>query len=393
MRIYCRRCGASAAATFQTLCQCGGMIDVEYALDRATLHDSPNPYVRFADLLPIERVHAKLPSEARYTPLIHATRLGRAAGLTALYVKDDTTLPTCSTKDRMAAVALAYLWERGVRSFCTSSTGNSSTAYAHAIRAYPDMHLHLFSAERFVPRVQHAGHVQVTHHCLRGATFVEASDFAVTYARRHGLVAEGGFFNPGRREGLKLAFLEASEQLGRPIDWYVQAVSSAMGVLGAAKGARELQRMGRIERSPRILCVQQQSCAPMAHAYAEGSECILPHHLVAQPDGIAEAILRGDPSRAYPYVRQLVVDSAGDIVAVSEAEIRQARQMVEQLEGLRPCFSASAAVAGVLKQARCGRLAREHTVLINLTGAVREDSAPAGALRWLERDGTDWVAA
>ncbi len=35
-----------------------------------------------------------------------------------------------------------------------------------------------------------------------------------------------------RREGLKLAFLEAAEQVPGPIDWYVQAISSGMGVYG-----------------------------------------------------------------------------------------------------------------------------------------------------------------
>ena len=73
---------------------------------------------------------------------------------------------------------------------------------------------------------------------MRGASFVEAADYAVAYARQHKLVSESGFFNPARREGLKLAFLEACDQVPEPIDWYVQAVSSAMGVYGAFKGAK-----------------------------------------------------------------------------------------------------------------------------------------------------------
>ena len=370
-RHRCLDCDAEYPSGFHPFCDaCGGMVDIDYTLETARLADSPDPYVRFADLLPLTSTRGRLP-KAEYTPLIHAARLGREIGLSSLYLKDETVLPTGTTKDRMAAVSVAYLHERGVRDFCASSTGNSSTAFAYAIRAFPDMRLYLFTAESFVKRVQHAEHAQVRHFGLRGASFVEAAAFAGTYASRHGLVAESGFFNPGRREGLKLAFLEAAEQAPGPIDWYVQAVSSAMGVYGAYKGAKELRGMGRLDRVPRLLCVQQETCAPMARAYADGSETIRPEHRVAKPDGIAEAILRGDPTKAYPPVRRIVMESGGDFAAVSETEIRAARRSVEDLEGLSPCFSASTAVAGLAKLAREGRVARDALVVVNLTGSDR----------------------
>jgi threonine synthase len=367
------------------------MIDIEYSIDQARLKDSPNPYIRFADILPIKEVHDRLPAEARYTPTLHAMRLGEYLGLAHLYLKNETVLPTCTTKDRMAAVSLAYLWECGVRAFCTSSTGNSSTSYALAIKAYPGMQLYIFTAEKFLSRVMHADHPQVIHFCMKDASFVEAAEFSAIYARRHGLAAEGGFFNLGRREGLKLAFLEATEQIERPIDWYVQAVSSAMGVYGTYKGARELYRMGRIDRMPKTLCVQQSSCAPMANAYSEGTSHIMPHHIVSKPHGIAQAILRGDPSRAYPYVRHIVAESGGDLISVSEDEIRDASRLVKELEGVSPCFSASTAIAGLMKKVRNGTLSRNDTILINLTGADRKDTSPAQDVRWLRRTADDWA--
>ena len=54
----------------------------------------------------------------------------------------------------------------------------------------------------------------------------------------------------------------------------------------------------------------------------------------------------GEPRfTAYPYVRQMVLDSNGTCVIASETEIREARQMVRELEGIDPCFSSSCAVA------------------------------------------------
>jgi threonine synthase len=390
----CLACGKEPPDGFHPFCSaCGGMVDVQYALEKVKLADSPNPYVRFAELLPLSMLHCRLP-EAAYTPFVHATRLGRKLCLTSIFLKDETVLPTRSTKARMASVSLAYMRERGVRGFCASSTGNSGTAFAYGIRAHPEMHLFLFTAEDFVGRVQHADHSQVTHFGVLDASFAEAAEFASTYARRHGLVSESGFFNPGRREGLKLAFLEASEQAPRPIDWYVQAVSSAMGIYGAHKGAKELLLMKRIARTPRLLCVQQESCAPMARAYAESSEYIRPEHLVARPTGIAQAILRGDPTRAYPHVRRVVKESGGDFTAVTEVEIREARRLIEDEEGLSPCFSASAAVAGVVKLARKGAFSRDSLVVINLTGGDRTEAGQAAGtnIEWLDRTPCGWHA-
>jgi len=365
------------------------MVDVEYALGEVKLADSTNPYIRFAGLLPLTSP-GRLP-EATYTPVVHARRLGRQLGMESLFLKDETTLPTKSTKDRMAAVSLAYLHERGVRAFCASSTGNSGTSFAYAIRSYPDMHLFLFTAEAFVPRVQYADHSRVSHFGMRDASFVEAGDYSTEYARQHGLVSESGFFNPARREGLKLAFLEASEQIPQPINWYVQAVSSAMGVYGAYKGAKEMLQMKRIQQLPRLLCVQQESCAPMARAFADGSPGIRSRDLVARPSGIAEAILRGNPTRAYPHVRRIVLESSGGFVIVNEKEIREARETIENAEGLSPCFSASAAMAGVIKLRREDSFPRNDVVLVNLTGADRSEIEQSSRIEWLERSSAGWI--
>ncbi len=391
MRQFCIKCDKSPGSAFRPFCECGGMVEVEYDLKKVALHDSANPYVRFADLLPIKALHDRLPVDATFTPVVHARRLGASLGMPSLYLKDETVLPTRSTKHRMAAISLAYLWECGVRSFCTSSTGNSSTAYAYAIQSHPDMHISLMTAGSFIQRVQHAEHDQVTHFGLRDASFVNAFEFAGSYAKARGLVSEHGFFNPGRREGLKLAFLEASEQIPAPIDWYVQAVSSAMGVYGSYKGARELHGLGRIKHLPKLLCVQQQKCSPMAQAFREGSPVIQPHHIVPRPAGIAEAILRGNPTQVYPYIRHIVTESAGDIVAVDENEIREARRMVGELEGLTPCFSASTAIAGLIKQVRGGLFPVKETVMVNLTGADRTGEPPPKRVTWLKREENGWV--
>ncbi len=368
------------------------MTEAIYDLSAVELHRSSNPYIRFRELLPVSD-DALLPRDAAYTPTIHARRLGAWLGLPRLYLKNETVLPTGTTKDRVAAVALPYLYECGVRSFCTSSTGNSSTAYAQAIRRFPDdFRMVLFTASDFRDRVQYEPCDQVTHYVLRGASFVEAFAVAGAFARRNGIVSEQGFFNLGRREGLKLAWLEAVDQVPGTIDWYVQAVSSAMGVWGVNKAAWELCSMGRISRPPRLLCVQQQSCAPMARAWASSATSIHPQHVEQDPSGIAQAILRGDPTRTYPFVHKIVAESRGAITSASEARIREARRMVEDLEGVSPCFSAATALAGLIGLVRQGAISRADTFLVNLTGSDRPAASRAGSqqARWLVRTEEGW---
>jgi len=387
----CVSCRKPASEPFAAFCACGALIEAEYDLEKASLRRSPNSLVRFFDILPVCDPKNLVQWDTPYTPCVHAKALGTLLGMPRLYLKDETVLPTGTTKDRMASVAAAYLRECGVRRFCTSSTGNSSTAYAHAINHFPEMRMFLFTAEDFGARVDYGTGTQVTPFVLRDATFVDAFNCSSQFAKDFGLVSERGFFNPGRREGLKLAFLEATDQIPTTIDWYVQAVSSAMGVYGTYKGARELVAMGEIDRVPRLLCVQQETCAPMVHAFDEGSNVIRPHHVVHRPSGIAKAILRGDPSRAYPYVRAFVVESGGTFTSVSEAQIREARTMIEEHENLSPCFSASAAFAGLTRLVRENRFPVNDTVVVNLTGRDRPAVPYPDTVRFLTKDGEKWV--
>lgn len=389
-RTECTGCGAELGGGFFPFCPtCGEMSDVVYDLTSVELRDSPSPYLRFLDLLPVTDA-SLLPAAARPTPVVHANRIGAAAGLPWLYLKDETGLPTGTTKDRMAAVGLLYLYECGVRSFTTSSTGNSSTAYAHALARVPELVMYVFTASEFRHRLSLEGSERLVDVVLEDATFVEAFTAAGEFAERRGLVAERGFFNPGRREGLKVAWLEAAEQVPRHIDWYVQAVSSAMGVYGVYKAARELEELGLAGPPPRLLCVQQETCAPMVSAWRDGSEQIRPEDIVHQPTGLASAILRGDPSRAYPHVRRIVQESGGTFAAVSEGEIREAHRALHELERVPSCYAGATALAGLLQMRRNGVVAPTETVLVNVTGSDRPGTPPTAATRRLQRGAAGW---
>jgi threonine synthase len=390
-KVTCAKCKLQQSQVYSPFCQsCGSLTEAYFDVERARLRDSDNPYERYFDLIPVLDKDL-LPKNATMTPTIHAGNLGEFLGLPNLYLKDETAQPTGTTKYRMAAVSLPYLYESGVTDFCTSSTGNSSTAYANLIHLIPELKMNLFTGDAFRNRVNYRSSSQITHYILHGASFAEAFNVAARFADVHGHTSERGFFNLGRREGLKLAWFESIEQIDGPVDWYVQAVSSAMGVYGAYKAAKESLALGIAEKLPRLLCAQQESCSPMVRAWQDGSETIQPRHIVENPTGIAKAILRGDPSRVYPYMRAIVKESDGAFLSASEAEIREARKLVLELEGIDICFSASTAVAAIIKSARKNLITKNDRILINLTGRDRTSKDIPQDVIHLHKKQDDWV--
>jgi threonine synthase len=350
------------------------MVDVKYALDRVHIRDSSNPLLRFFDLLPLKDEASICWLGEGNTPTVHARALGRHLGLQKIYLKDETKNPTRTTKDRMASVVLSYFRDVGVREFACSSTGNSSTSFAHGVERFPGFKLHVFVGRDFLHRMNFDSGPRVKVYWVKDATFAQAHECARGFAQNNPLVTgERGFFNPGRREGLKLAFLEGVLDMPESPHWYFQAVSSGMGVYGVWRGAQQLYGLGRLRRLPRLACVQQHSCSPMVHSWKAGSAVTRKEDVVEEPIGIAEAILRGNPTNTYPHLHAVVRESGGTFESVTDDEIREAQRMVFELEGIEACESAATTVAAMKKMAAAGELRRDDVVFVNITGAHRSE--------------------
>jgi threonine synthase len=375
-RMACRSCGKDySAAGFHPMCECGGMVDVDYPLHHAELKDDPNPLVRFFDFLPVRKRENLCWLGEGNTPTVHARALGRRLGLDKLYLKDETKNPTRTTKDRMASVVLSFFKDIGVSEFACSSTGNSSTSFATGVERFPGFKLHVFVGRDFLHRMNFDSSERIKVYWVKDATFAEAHECARAFSQANKKVTgERGFFNPGRREGLKLAFMEGALDMPESPHWYFQAVSSGMGVYGAWKGAEQLYGLGLIDRLPRLACVQQRTCAPMVDSWRAGSRVTRPQDIVREPVGIAEAILRGSPVNTYPHLHDVVKASGGTFESVTDDEIRDAQRMLSDLEGNEACEAASTTVAAVRKMATAGELRRDEPIFLNLTGALRTEA-------------------
>ena len=363
----CAHCGRAFGSEFRTRCpDCAGLVEIAYDLERARLRDGDDPFERFGDLLPIEDPAAALRLHDGITPCVRADALARGMGLSSVYLKLEASNPSGTTKDRMASVVLSRFRELGVSEFVTSSTGNSSNSLALGLERFPGPLMHLFLGGSFASRFRHE-HDGIELHVLEDSDFSGAFAAARAFAHDRGLPFEGGFFNPLRRAGLKTAYLEAVDQVDGPIDWYVQATSSAMGVYGTAKGAGELLALGRIDHVPRMVCVQQETCAPIVRGVERDLPALPDELVVDEPHGIVPAILRGDPRGCYPYVYRMLKESGGTAVSVSEWEILAARDRLHEDEGLTCGLAAATTIAALKKLSERGLVGTEDRVLLNLT--------------------------
>lgn len=352
---------------------CQGALETRLTLADAARRDHSSPERAYIDFLPLSSPELLDDGLTTRTPCRPAPRLGEAIGVPGLWVKDESQQPTGSTKDRLASVVLAVMRQFGIKEFVASSTGNTSTALARAAWRDSAMRAHFFCGREFVTNHDVRTGQKVALTVVEGS-YVDAGDAARRFATEHGIHLEGGFFNWARREGLKVAYLEAIDQMPAAPDVVVQAISSGMGMVAAHKGITEYLRTGAIDRMPRLLMAQQDTCAPMAAAWREGRTELTERDRVATPSGLATAILLGDATPYYPYIARIATDSGGAIVAVGQADLVAAKRMLADLEGLDVCYASAATVAAVRDEVAAGRIGPDETVLVNLTGRARNNA-------------------
>lgn len=368
MPFHCIDCQSDSTDVLNGVCAlCGGLIDVSYA-EYTIINSSQAPNVRYRNLLPVVSSQALHRIPTWQTPL-RADRHFNCHNSPSTYFKDETPNATGSTKDRMASIAIPFLFERGVRTIALSSTGNSALAIARALNFFPEMNAHFFLGTDFLePVASSLSQPRIEVHEV-ASDYAEARIHATQFARAHAIYDDQGFLNLGRREGLKTAYLEAYEQMPLFPDVVVQAVSSGMGIWAAYKAATEFAAIqGRVLKLPRFVCAQEATCAPMVTAARAGSIVIRPQDVVTHPVGLAKALLLGNPSGSYPWVSRIVRHSTGRFVAVSHDEIVASQKRIAIDLEIPLCKASAVAVAAADKLRMEGWITEEESVLVLLGG-------------------------
>ncbi len=368
----CRNCGHAQPLAIAYVCPaCFGPLEVTYdhavsgaALTRDTIAARAPGIWRYLELLPVDVAPARsLPVGS--TPLIAADRLGPTLGVDRLWLKDDTRNPSLSFKDRAVAVAAARAVAFGVPALACASTGNLAGATAAAAAAVGLPAYVFIPADLEQEKVDHALAYGATVVPIDG-TYDDVNRLCLEIADETGW----GFVNinlrPFYAEGSKTLAYEIAESLGwRTPDVVVGPVASGAMFTRVARGFEELAEIGLVERRPiRFVGGQATGCAPVADAWAAGTDVIEP---VRAPDTIVRSLAIGNPADGR-YVVEVARASGGSVESVPDDVTAAAIRDVARLEGLYPETAGGVTLGAVAATRRRGVIRDGDEVVALLTG-------------------------
>ena len=385
--LKCRECARPYPAKPLHVCEfCFGPLEVDYdypaigaALTRQEIEAGPPSIWRYRALLPLDS-EVTVGRYCGFTPLVQARNLGKALGLTQLYVKNDTVNhPTLSFKDRVVAVAVNKAREFGFPVVACASTGNlANSVAAHAAEGG-------LSSFVFIPSDLEQGKVLGTS--IYGPTVVavdgtydEVNRLCSEVADKYGWAFVNINIRPYYGEGSKTFGYEIAEQLGwRAPDHVIVPAAGGSLITKIWKGLHEFHKLGFIPAvRTRMHVAQAAGCGPIVTAVKAGSEIIRP---VKQPRTIAKSLAIGNPADGY-YAFKVVKDSGGAGEHATDEEIVEAMKLLAVTEGIFAETAGGVTVAATKKLVQQGAIGRDQVTVISVTGnGLKTQEAVAAQLR------------
>jgi len=343
---------------------------IRQAVSRDTLASRESTMWRYRELLPLPDGAERVTLGENISPVLPCPRLGRELGLSQLFIKDESQLPTGSFKSRGMAMAVSMAKHLGIKRFGIPTAGNAGGALAaYAARA---------GIEAFVFMPDDTPVINQLEAHLCGAR-VFLVDGLITDCGR--IVREGkeamGWFDmstlkePYRLEGKKTMGLELAEQFHwRLPDVILYPTGGGTGLIGMGKAFLELRELGWLEteRTPRMISCQSDGCAPIVQAFASGERFAQPFaNAHTKASGLRVPAAVGD-FMMLDTIRQ----SGGCAVAGQEGNITTWMERVAGLEGIAICPETAVCFDCLQKLCDRGAIGRDEQVVVFNTGAAQK---------------------
>ena len=282
----------------------------------------------------------------------------------SLLLQDETRNPTHSYKDR-ATIALALKAKNlGISEISAASTGNAGSSLA-GICARLGMKSHVF-----VPKnIPEAKRIQIQSygsniHVVDG-DYDEAFDLCLEISKKNKWYNRNTAYNPLTIEGKKSAAFDIFiNTKGNIPDVIYIPVGDGVIISGIYKGFSELNKLGLINKIPRLIAVQ-----------AEGSSAVVDYignnRFEYKPAStIADSISAGAPRNLF-LAAMSVRETGGEGIKVSDQEILAAQKELAERFGILVEPSCAAAFAGFSKNNNL--LNGSERVMLLLTGSGLKD--------------------
>ena len=190
---------------------------------------------------------------------------------------------------------------------------------------------------------------------------------------------------PFYAEGSKTLAFETAEQLGWQVpDHVVVPVGSGSLLTKIRKGFDELHTVGLLDEAPvvRVSGAQAAGCAPVANAFAAGTDTVQP----VKPKTIAKSLAIGNPADG-PFAIDAVRDTGGGFAAVSEEEIVDGIRLLARTEGIFGETAVGVTIATLKRLAAEGVVRSDERVVAYVTGhglktldAIAADAGPTATI-------------
>ena len=331
---------------------------------------------------------APIPESARltlgegHTPIVRSCRLGPSVGLKNLYFKLESVNPSGSYKDRFAVVAISEMKARGQTRCVATSSGNTGAALAAycavagiqceitivegapvgKLRQMLAYGAKLFRVKGFGIDSQISAEVfnRLQRQCERPEAAMQISAFQ---------------YSPVGMTGIHSLAHELAAQ--GPAHWdHVFCMAGGGGlVLGTARGFEQLLEAGKIERLPRVECVQPEGNNTISGPLRDGLATAQTIECTSRISGLqVPTVIDGNE------VIESCRRNGGNGHLVSDEFIWETQKRLAREEGLFAEPAGATAVAGCLQAAARGELDPEAHICCMITGSAFKDPASLEAM-------------
>jgi threonine synthase len=262
--------------------------------------------------------------------------------------------------------AITMARELRIRKIAIPSAGNAASAAA-AYAAAAGIEAHIFMPKD-VPR----------------SNYIECKTLGATVTLVDGLISDcarivaerkdqEGWFDmstlkePYRVEGKKTMGYEVAEQFDWELpDAIFYPTGGGVGMIGMWKAFDELEQLGWISaKRPKMIAVQAEGCQPIVHAFEQHAS----RSEFWQNASTIAAGLRVPKPLGDVLILNILRESAGTAVAVSDEEILDAGRKLASLEGIFAAPEGAACVTAARKLIANGFLKATDRIVLYNTGS------------------------
>ena len=344
-------------------CKEPSLVRTKYARKQIDVKPADWGLYRFSDWMPVRRILKGSSAPVTYKSKGLAAHLGLEnlwITFNGWYPAIGATMSTCSFKETEAYSVCGRAAADERRVLVVASAGNTARAFA---KVCSDNNIRLLLSVPY-DNIGALWFDQPLNPCVKliscekGGDYFDAIHLSDIALKSPGFYAEGGAKNVARRDGMACTVLSAVTTIGRIPDYYFQAVGSGTGAIAAWEANMRLVEDGRFGRNTMKLMVAQN--APFkARRDAE----IIDAKVLSN---------RRPPYSVTGGLFDALKATGGEVFVATNAMARRARKLFHELEGVDIYSAAGVALASLVNAVNAGKIEKDATVMLNVTGGGEE---------------------